>query len=630
MSHVLHIDIETYCDLELKDVGVFKYAEHDSFSVLMLAYAIDDQPIKITEDIASVPELKFMIESEDYVKIAHNANFEMTCLSKHFNINPKQWVCTMVMASQLGYPSSLDKCSEVMQLGEQKDKEGKALINFFSRPGKKGRNFPKDSPEKWEAFKRYCIQDVATERAIHKALAPLSDIETDLYVLDYGINKRGVQLDLDLAKKAILLSGEAHANALDRLKIETGLDNPTDNQLRAKYGIESLTSKGIPALRRERPELSNMLDLRAIVRKSSIAKYLTMLDCACNDGRARGLTMFMGAGRTGRWSGRLIQTQNMPRITVSDKELATAREVVKSGDNEVFDLLYGDERLTFISQLIRTAIIPKPGHAFVVADFSAIEARVLAWLSNEQWRLDVFNGDGRIYETSAERMFNLEPGSVRKGSPLRQKGKIAELALGYGGGPGALVAMGALDNGLTEDELPGLVQLWRQASPNITYFWAEVDATLKAAIGSGIYVSPLLLKHGITINKRKNLLQITLPSGRKLSYVNPHFGPRNNVYYYGVDQLTKQWTPQKLYGAKATENIVQAVARDCLAGVLERAEAFGLPPVFHVHDEVICEVPEEDAEKGLQKLLSCMARPWPWSQGLPLIGDGFVCKYYEK
>jgi DNA polymerase len=631
MAKVMYLDIETYCDLDLKVTGVYKYAAHPSFEILLYGWCLDDAPVRV--DTKPTEEFLSALNDPNIIKVAHNANFETVCL-RIKNKDLKSWYCTMLMCSELGYPASLEMAAEVLGLGVQKEKAGKALINVFSKLNRKGRTRPQDEPEKFKAFMEYCRQDVEVEREIYKRLAPLSKPERELWFVDQRINERGVLIDLELAEKAIGLAESATERAKARLVELTGLDRPTDAALRKQYGVASLNSKELSNLRSSRPELAEVLDARSQLAKTSVTKYKAMSAVAGEDQRARGVTQFMGAGRTGRWSGRLIQLQNLPRVNMTDAQVDTARRTAKDEDTELFRLLYDGSELPTISQLIRSAFIPKPGYQFVVADFSAIEARVLAWLSGEQWRLDVFRGDGRIYETSAERMFNLEPGSVGKSSPYRQKGKISELALGYGGSVGALVAMGALDMGLTEQELPGLVQLWRSANKNVTAFWRELHYSLKAALTPGYtaYRSPLLAGSGIHIFRnpqQKNLLQVSLPNGRLLTYVNARI-EGNEVAYTGVNQTTKQVEEQKLYGAKLTENIVQATARDCLAEVLMDAEGAGLSPVFHVHDEIVCEVHQSISNQSLEMLLDMMKTPAPWASGCPLKGDGFVCDYYSK
>jgi DNA polymerase len=629
MRNILHIDIETYCDLNLAEVGVHIYAAHPSFSLLLVGWAVDDSPVEVItgeEFLHRRPMLLKALTSPEVIKVAHNAAFEFTCLSNYLNLQITQWEDTQVMCAQLGLPRPLELASQVLGVTE-KDKEGKRLIRLFSMPNRGKRIMPQDRPKDWQMFIDYNRIDVEAERDIYKKLSKFGMDEKQLFELDHKINKRGVRVDTRLAKNAIEISGYAYAAAYEKLMAVTGLERPTDNAIKAKYGVSTLVKKEIQGLVKERPELAEILALRGQLAKTSIKKYEAMLACASPaDSRARGLTAFYGAGRTGRWAGRLVQLQNLPRIGLSDEELAFARDAALTGDTRLYSLLYGDAQLNNLSQLIRTALVPAPGHKFIVADFSAIEARVLAWISGEQWRLDVFNGDGRIYETSAERMFGLPSGSVTKSSPLRQKGKIAELALGYGGAVGALINMGALDMGLTEDELPKLVRMWRNANPAITRFWKGLDELLEACL----YNRPANISHPfVRVRRDKGPLQIELPNGRRLTYQAARW-EAGETRYMGMSQTTNKWELQDLYGAKATENVVQAIARDCLAEVIIYAEEKGYNPVFHVHDEIICEVPEADAVAAYEDVMARMAKLPSWAPGLPIKGDGFICDYYSK
>jgi DNA polymerase len=627
MADVMHLDIETYCDLELSDVGVYKYAEHSSFKILLYGWALNDDPVIVE----AMPSLKFAgyLRDPAITKVAHNANFETVCL-RIPNDELEHWQDTMLMAAELGYPRSLEQAAVVLKLAEGKLDTGKALINIFSKPSKR-----EPKPGEWEQFIEYNKRDVEVEREIYKLLAPLTaqrEDERRLWYIDQKINERGVMVDKDLAEKAIEFAEKAQASAYERLMDITGLDRPTDAAIRKKFDIHSLSSKELPEVRRNRPELAAILDIRGELSKTSVKKFNAMVNTAGRQDRARGLSAFMGAGRTGRWAGRLVQLQNLPRPKLDNKQIDLARKAVKDGDFETFRLLYGGEEMATLSSLVRSAFIPRDGCRFIIADFSAIEARVLAWLANERWRLDVFRSDGKIYERSAERMFNLEPGSVGKSSPYRQKGKIAELALGYGGAVGALINMGALDMGLQEKELPALVKLWRNANQGVTKFWAELDKTLYAVLTDGAYYSPLLHSNNIAVRRnplQPSMMQVQLPNGRLLSYVDAVHDGRE-VQYQGLNQTTNQWETQQLYGAKLTENIVQATARDFLAEVLVDAEAAGFSPVFHVHDEIVCEVPANMANDALQSVLDMMATPPSWAQGCPIKGDGEACDYYRK
>ena len=646
----LSIDIETYSSVDLTKCGVYAYAESPDFEILLFGYAWDDEPVQVidlTTGSGLPTELRDALYDPNVIKTAFNANFERTCLSAYMGAvtPPEQWRCTAVFARELGLPSSLAGVGEVIGLPEEKQKlkTGKTLIRYFSLPCKptkanseRTRNLPRHDPEKWALYIEYNRQDVETEREIRKKLSRFHVVEDEqrIWEIDQNINDRGVGVDITLAKRAVEIDKVIKGRLLDEAMELTGLDNPkSSSQLKdwieetSGVKVESLNKKEIPNVRAtaDNEDVNKMLDIRAGLAKTSTEKYSAMLRTACEDNRIRGLTMFYGAARTGRWAGRLVQMQNLPQNKMPEQDLETARQLVKAGDLETLEMLYDDISGT-LSQLIRTAFIPKKGCRFVVADFSAIEARVIAWLANEQWRLDVFRTHGKIYEASAEQMFHLPPGSVKKGDPMRQKGKIAELALGYGGSIGALKSMGALDMGLSEDELMPLVNSWRSANPAITDFWWATDRAARETINTH---APSFLPHDIAFQKTGALLRLRLPSGRKLSYVKPKIVD-NNITYEGTIQTSGGWGRIESYGPKLVENIVQAVARDCLAVTMQRVEALGYPVVFHVHDELICEVPEEKAEEALQEILDIMATPIPWAKGLPLKGDGYCCRYYRK
>ena len=646
----LSIDIETYSSVSLQKCGVYAYAESPDFDILLFGYAWDDEPaqvIDLTTGAGLPQELQDALYDPEILKTAYNANFERACLSAYMGsvTPPEQWQCTAVLSRELGLPASLEAVGEVIGLPEEKQKlkTGKALIRYFSVPckptktnGQRTRNLPEHDPEKWALYIDYNRQDVETEREIRKRLSRFHVIETEqpLWEVDQHINDRGVGVDITLAKRAIEIDKVIKARLLDQAKELTGLDNPkSTHQLKSwieeTAGIEvaSLNKKEIAGVREsaDNEEVDKMLDIRAGLAKTSTEKYNAMIRTVCEDGRIRGLTMFYGAARTGRWAGRLVQMQNLPQNKMPERDLDTARQLVRAGDLETLEMLYDDISGT-LSQLIRTAFIPKKGHRLIVADFSAIEARVIAWLAGEQWRLDVFNTHGKIYEASAEQMFHLPPGSVKKGDPMRQKGKIAELALGYGGSTGALISMGALAMGLKEEELKPLVYSWRSANPNITKFWWDTDAAAKATINTQ---TPSYLPHGIAFRKKGSLLRLRLPNGRELSYVKPMV-INDDITYEGTLQGSGHWGRIESYGPKLVENIVQAVARDCLAETIMKVEAMGYPVVFHVHDELICEVPEAKADQALKDILEVMATPIPWAEGLPLNGDGYQCEYYRK
>ena len=643
----LSIDIETYSEADLLKSGVYVYTEDPSFEILLFSYGIDSEPVRLI-DLASgemIPqEILELLEDASVTKTAYNANFERTCLSRWLGIElpPEQWEDTMILAAELGLPRSLADVGKALGLPEEKQKmkEGRALIQYFSKPcrptktnGRRTRNLPEHAPEKWETYKAYNMQDVETERTIREIVLKYRHCpeEHGLWCIDQRINDRGVGLDMVFAACASnidqMIKEELEAEAKDL----TGLDNPK-SVAQVKAWIKEVSGIEVQSLEkkvmnevtntlRDWPEVLRLLEIRKALGKTSTAKYSAMLRCVCEDGRIRGLTQFYGANRTGRWAGRLVQMQNLPQNKMPDRDLDVARQLVRDGRIETFETLFDPAQA--LSELIRTAFIPAPGHKFVVSDFSAIEARVLAWLANEEWRLEVFNTHGKIYEASAEQMFHLEPGSVKKGDPMRTKGKIAELALGYGGSSGALKAMGALEMGLQEEELKPLVDSWRRANRQITQFWWNVDAAAERCARSGFTSN---LRNGIRISKEGPLMRLRLPSGRELSYVRPRI-TCDGLTYEGQIQAGG-WGRIETYGPKLVENIVQATARDCLAESMRRLEAAGIPIVFHVHDEVICEVPLDGP--GADDVAEIMGRPISWAEGLPLKADAYECEYYRK
>ncbi len=643
----LAIDIETFSPVSLKDCGVYAYASSPDFEILLFGYAFDDGPVDVI-DLTKEPlpdELKEALYDPEILKTAYNASFERTCLSAWLGkvTPPEQWSCTAVMARELGLPNSLEAVGKVLGLPEdkQKSKTGKALIRYFSIPckptkvnGQRERNLPEHDPEKWDLYIEYNRQDVEAERAIRKTLSRywVDPFEQTLWEHDQHINDRGVMCDLTLASEAIKMDGVVKDDLFKRAQDLTGLENPkSPAQLKrwiedvAGVEVESLNKKSIPEVREkaDSKKVNEMLDIRAQLSKTSTEKYNAMLRTACPDKRIRGLTQFYGASRTGRWAGRLVQMQNLPQNKMPDEDLDTARQLVRAGDLDTLGICFDDIANT-LSQLIRTAFIPKPGCRFIVADFSAIEARVLAWLANEEWRMDVFRTHGKIYESSAEQMFHLPPGSVKKGNPMRQKGKIAELALGYGGSVGALKSMGALEMGLEEKELKPLVNSWRAANTAITKFWWDTDAAARRTIQTK---TPTKLPHGIGFYKKGPLLKLILPNGRELSYVKPSI-VEDSITYEGTIQASGGWGRIESYGPKLVENIVQATARDCLAVAIDRLERAGFPVVFHVHDEVICEVPK--GVSSAEELGALMSAPIEWAPGLPLRADAYECSYYKK
>lgn len=645
----LAIDIETYGSVSLQKSGVYAYAQSDDFEILLFGYAWDDGPVEVL-DLArgqSIPqELQNALYDPKILKTAFNASFERTCLSAYLGriTPPEQWSCTAVMARELGLPGSLEAVGEVIGLPEdkQKSKTGRALIRYFSIPckptksnGQRTRNLPEHDPDRWDLYIEYNRQDVEAERAIRKKLSkfPIFEDEQSLWIHDQHINDRGVGVDLAFAENAIAIDGVIKARLLEEAKELTGLENPKSTaQLKswiestAGIEVESLNKKSIAGVRANADceAVDQMLDIRAGLAKTSTEKYNAMLRTACPDGRIRGLTQFYGAARTGRWAGRLVQMQNLPQNKMPDCDLDIARQLVAAGDLATLEMLFDDITGT-LSQLIRTAFIPKPGHRFIVADFSAIEARVIAWLASEEWRMEVFNTHGKIYEASAEQMFHLPKGSVKKGDPMRQKGKIAELALGYGGSVGALKSMGALEMGLAEDELKPLVNSWRAANPAITKLWWDTDAAARKTIQTK---APTRLPYSMGFYKQGPLLRLRLPNGRELSYVKPRIDEDDNITYEGTIQNSGGWGRIESYGPKLVENIVQATARDCLAVAIDRLERAGFPVVFHVHDEVICEVPI--GVSSAKEISEIMSQPIAWADGLLLKADAYECEYYRK
>lgn len=646
----LAIDIETYSSVDLTKSGVYAYSEAPDFTVLLFAYAFDAEPVQIV-DLASGEALPKTVidalrDNQNILKTAFNANFERTCLARFlgFSMDPEGWQCTAVQAATLGLPHHLDGVAKVMKLGEQKDSRGKALIKFFSMPCKatkvndgRTRNLPQHDREKWAVFKDYCKQDVEVERAIRNKLSRFQNTEKEkrLWDVDQKINDRGVRIDNTFVQQAIRCDQEHHDRCLRRAVEITGLENPKSvAQLKAWVEetegmyLENLNKATVQELIHEiqNPEVREVLKLRADLSKTSTKKYETMIKAKCEDDRVRGLFQFYGANRTGRFAGRLVQVQNLPQNHL--KDLALARALVRDGDFKTLDLLFGNTPAT-LSELIRTAFIPSEGRRFIVSDFSAIEARVIAWLADEKWRMDVFATHGKIYEASASQMFHVPIESIVKGSPLRQKGKVSELALGYAGGVGALKTMGALAMGVPEEELQGLVDGWRAASPNIVKFWWDVEKAVRMAIAD----KPSKLQYGLSFEKQDGILFVGLPSGRKLAYVNPRLEPdqkfsREGIVYDGQNQTTKKWEKIRTYSGKLAENIVQAVARDCLAESMIRLDQLGFDIVMHVHDEVILDV--EKGRSSAEEVAEIMGRPIDWAPGLLLRADAYETDFYQK
>ena len=644
MAQLMAIDIETYSDISLPDCGVQRYVSSEQFEILLFAYSIDEGEIRVI-DLASgekMPEeVMDLLMDDSVIKTAFNAAFERTCINRYFGISlpPEVWRCTAVQSAILALPLSLEGGGEALSLDKKKMSEGKELIRFFCMPckatkanGGRTRNLPADAPEKWEQFKTYCKRDVDVEMQIRRKLKnyPIPDREQVLYCMDQRINDRGIRVDTQMAGQAIacdLLYKEAAAKRAYEL---SGLENPNSvSQLKgwlSDKGIEvdSLAKDTVTELvGKTEGEVSELLKIRLAMSKTSVKKYEAIERAVC-DGRVHGLLQFYGANRTGRWAGRLVQIHNLPQNHMEDLELA--RSLVKEGRFDLVELLYPSTP-EVLSELIRTAFVAKPGCRFIISDFSAIEARVLAWMSGEAWRLRVFSTHGKIYEASASAMFGVPIEEIGKTSPLRQKGKIAELALGYGGSVGALVSMGATKMGLSEEELPDLVSQWRLANPHITEFWWKVDAAAFKAVKERctVQMDRLLFEY------RGGILFIHLPSGRKLSYVKPRlelnrFG-REGITYEGVGE-SKKWTRIETYGPKMVENIVQAVSRDILAEAMLRLEKAGFDIVMHVHDEVVLEVPE--GVSSVEEVNELMAVNPSWTMGLPLKAAGFESAFYKK
>ena len=642
----LSIDLETYSDQPLAKTGVYRYVESPDFEILLFAYSLDGGSVQQI-DLAcgeKIPsEILSALEDETVTKWAFNANFERICLSRFLGyptgdyLEPDSWKCSMVWAAYMGLPLSLEGVGAVLGLEKQKLTEGKDLIKYFCQPcaptksnGQRTRNLPEHAPDKWLAFKRYNIRDVETEMSIQARLSkyPVPDSVWEEYHLDQEINDRGVGLDMELVRQAIQMDGRSRSELTQAMKELTSLDNPNSvqqmKQWLADNGVETdtLGKKAVAELLKTAPpELQKALTLRQQLAKSSVKKYQAMETAVCADGRARGMFQFYGANRTGRWAGRIIQMQNLPQNHLDD--LSEARGLVRVGDFDALEMLYEDVPDT-LSQLIRTAFVPQENRKFIVADFSAIEARVIAWLAGEKWRQDVFAEGKDIYCASASQMFGVPVEKHGVNGHLRQKGKIAELALGYGGSVGALKAMGALEMGLQEDELPALVSAWRQANPKIVQFWWAVDRAVMGAVTRKTTTKT----HGIIFSARNGMLFITLPSGRSLAYVKPKIGENrfggDCITYEGVGG-TKKWERMESYGPKFVENIVQATSRDILCYAIQTLRCCSI--VMHIPDEVVIEA---DRRMSLQAVCDQMGRTPPWAKGLQLRADGYETDFYKK
>lgn len=660
--HALFCDLETYSEAPIAKTGAQRYIQDPSFEILLFAYSLDGQPVQII-DLASGEEvpswLITALHNPAVIKNAYNASFEFGCLSKYYGaMHPAQWRCTMIHGLYAGYTAGLDATGKALGLPQEKQKlaTGKALIRYFCVPckptksnGGRTRNYPHHDREKWELFKDYCRQDVVTEMEIERRLSafPVPGFVQKQWETDLRINNRGVAVDLPFVDGAIQIGELVKTEMIAEAVRITSLDNPNSvSQL--KGWLEKETESEIESLSKDTVkqmlvrddnsrDVKRVLEIRQELGKTSTKKYDAIRTCVCPDGRVRGLLQFYGANRTGRYAGRLVQVQNLPRTYTDPIDLA--RELVRGCKKDALKVVYGSISDT-LSQLVRTAFVASPGNVLIDADFSAIEARVISWLAGEQWRLEVFRTHGKIYEASASQMFGVPIELIKKGNPeyaLRQKGKVAELALGYQGGPGALISMGALDMGLREEELPDIVQRWRTANRHIQNLWYEMDAGARQVISSGgtVNVRGLVLAREYNATQGTDCFTITLPSGRKLFYITPKLGTNRfggeSIVYWGVNQTTKKWEPNETYGGKLTENVVQAIARDCLSEAIERLEAAGFPIVFHVHDEVVIDIkPYADNDTMLKQVCDIMRQPPAWAPDMPLNAAGWVGNFFTK
>lgn len=653
----LFIDIETYSSTDLKVSGAYKYIESDDFEILIVGYALDNGPVKIV-DLLGGEELpaEFITALQDptCLKVAHNAVFERLSFRRMgYDIPPEQWYCTSVKAAYCGLPLSLGEVSKALNLSDKKLDTGKMLIKYFSNPckptktnGFRERNYPCDAPEKWEMYKEYNMYDVLAEREIYQLLEKyeIPEVERRLYALDQRINDRGILVDRNLAESAIYVDTEVTEALMQEAQNKTGLANPNSTVQVTKWIYEK-TGKTIKSLAKtvmddvmaelkDYPEIIDLLNIKKKLSKTSIKKYYAMLNCAMKDDRVRGTFQFYGANRTGRWAGRLLQLQNLSKNKV--KDISLARDLIRQRDWEAVEMLFGDVP-DILSQLVRTALIAPRGYVFSVADFSAIEARVVSWLANEKWRMDVFAGDGKIYEATGAKMFGVPISAITKGSALRDKSKISELALGYGGSVGALAKMGGERMGLSQVEMASLVRKWRMANPAIVELWEELDNSAKECIRYRREV--VCTCRNIIFNCDGEYMTVKLPSGRSLYYREPSIKskqigkskmPTASVFYKSVVQETKQWGEVDTYGGKLTENLVQAIARDLLGHSMLKLDEAGYKPICHIHDECIIEVPDYRAEADYAEMVKLMSEPPLWAQDLPLRADGYITPFYLK
>ena len=655
----LSIDLETYSSVPIKKAGAQAYIRSSDFEILLFAYSLDNAPVQIV-DMAQGEQLPaWLIKalySPEYIKHAYNAPFEWGCLSKYTGIKlpPSQWRDTMLHGLYCGYTAGLEATGKALGLPEDKQKlnTGKALIRYFCVPckpskanGQRTRNYPHHDPAKWELFKEYCMQDVVTEMEIDRRLSafPVPDFVQKQWETDLIINDRGVAVDMPFVHGALALGENVRETLTEEAIQLSGLYNPNSVKQLGKWlskeigeTVENLRKDTVSKLldREENSEeVNRMLTIRQELGKTSTKKYDAIQECVCPDGRVRGLLQFYGANRTGRWAGRLVQVQNLPRTYTEPLELA--RELVKAENLDGLKCVYGSVNDT-LSQLIRTAFIAPEGHVLIDADFSAIEARVISWLAGEEWRLEVFRNGGDIYCASASQMFHCTVVKGGENGHLRQKGKVAELALGYQGSTGALINMGALDMGIPEDDLPDIVNRWRDANSKIRNLWYAFDSAAVQVISSGgsVNVRGLTLAREFDYTQNRTCLSILLPSGRKLYYIDPVIGENRwgnpSISYMGINDKN-HWGRIETYGGKLVENCVQAIARDCLAQAIEHLEAAGLPVVFHVHDEVVIDIaPFADNDTMLDTVVKIMSTPIPWAQGLPLGADGWVGMFFKK
>ena len=641
----ISIDIETFSSVALAKAGVYKYAEAEDFEILLFGYSVDGGEVQVV-DLANgdeIPkEILAALTDETVTKWAFNAMFERVCLSRHLGIHlkPNTWRCSMIWAATLGLPLSLKDVGVVLRLDRQKLEEGKDLIRYFCVPckatksnGGRTRNLPMDASEKWDLFKAYNKRDVETEMEIQARLQkfPVSESEWENYVIDQEINDRGILVDTTFVTQAICCDERSKTVCLERAQNLTGLANPNSplqlmDWLRGKgVSVESLAKNEVTQmLKTATGDVREVLELRQRLAKTSVKKYMAMQAVKGVDQRARGLFQFYGANRTGRFAGRLIQLQNLPQNHLA--QLKEVRTLVKNGDFDLLDTLY-DSTSDVLSQLIRTSFVPRSGCRFIVADYSAIEARVLAWLAGERWVLDVFRENGDIYCETASRMFHCKVEKHGENAELRQKGKQAVLSCGYGGSVGALVAMGAVESGMKEEELQPLVDLWRASNPHIVQFWWDMDRAVKTCMKQHIEIET----HGVCCTYKSGVLFIRLPSGRELAYAKPRIGENRfggeSVTYEGLG-MTKKWERIETFGGKLVENITQATARDLLVFAMKQLRNRGFDIVMHVHDEIVLEVPQ--GVSSIEEICSIMAENPPWAKGLPLKADGYECEFYRK